>query len=80
MSTDPFYIWFADSQTEKPGFISYKFQIYLSTVLESLDQMQLGSVEILSATNILSLKAQVQRNFSIKFSVGLTLNTQMLVQ
>ena len=80
MSTDPFYIWFADSQTEKPGFISYKFQICLSTVLESLDQMQLGSVEIMSATNILSLKAQVQRNFSIKFSVGLTLNTQMLVQ
>ena len=80
MSTDPFYIWFADSQTEKPGFISYKFQIYLSTVLELLDQMQLGSVEILSATNFLSLKAQVQRNFSIKFSVGLTLNTQMLVK
>ena len=47
MSTDPFYIWFADSQTEKPGFISYKFQIYLSTVSESLDQMQLGSVEML---------------------------------
>ena len=46
------------STNEKPGFIFPHSLNYLSSVLESVNQMLLGSVRILSDSNFLSFKAQ----------------------
>ena len=77
---------FQHLSNEKTGFIFPHSLIYLSTVLESVDQKELGLVEILSDTNFLlganvkdiRYKMRLQRNLEVSINIwkDFNLNTR----